>query len=435
MKISPARIAAFEILSKVETEKAFSSVLLPFYESGLSPQDRGLCHEIVLGVLRRQMYLDCVIAKFDKPGKLDTAVLIALRIGLYQLLFLNRIPDYSAINESVNLVQHAKKTSAKGMVNAILRRATREKIEFKFEDDVEKVSIETSHPLWLLERWIGEFGKKEAFQIAAANNEIGRAAFRMTMNGKRKPAGMFEDFEKSEFVEGCYFAGATNSDLDLREMSASGDIYFQDEASQMVAQAVGLKDGESFLDACAAPGSKTTAIAESGMRNAALIAAGDLHQPRVEFLRKNCLKQGVENVNFVQYDAEKALPFAADSFDVILLDVPCSGTGTIRHNPEIRYTLNNEDLDELPKKQLRILENASKLVKPGGRLIYSTCSLEAEENEAVCSAFLSANGEFGVSKPDVADRFITNEGFARTFPHRDSMDGFFFAVITGLTKD
>jgi 16S rRNA (cytosine967-C5)-methyltransferase len=430
MQISPARIAAFEILSRIEKEEAFSSVLLPQYENDLSPQDRGLCHTLTLGILRKQIGLDRAIAVFSKGKKLDPAVKIALRIGLYQLLFLDKVPDYSAINESVNLVQYAKKTSAKGFVNAILRRATRESINFEFANDVEKISVETSHPQWLLEKWIAEFGKDEAFRLASANNDIGRSAFRLTSNGRWKDIEALEQLDKSEFVEGCYFAGSV--DLGLKELAELGDIYFQDEASQMVAQAVGLAAGERFLDVCAAPGSKTTLIAERGMRNAELIVAGDLHWTRVKFLHENCLKQGVENVSIVQYDAEMALPFAAESFDVILLDVPCSGTGTIRHNPEIRYTLRSDDFAELADKQLRILENASKLVKPGGRLIYSTCSLEVEENEAVCAASLSANSDFRISRPDVAERFVTKDGFARTFPHRDSMDGFFLAVLTRI---
>src|SRR5688572_20299863 len=146
MKISPARVAAFEILTRIETERAFSSILLANYEQNLSLKDRALCHEITLGALRRQFYLDRIIEKFTKERKLDTAVRIALRIGLYQILFLDKIPAYSAINESVNLVQRAKKTSAKSLVNAILRRATREQIEIEFSDKIEKISIETSHP-------------------------------------------------------------------------------------------------------------------------------------------------------------------------------------------------------------------------------------------------------------------------------------------------
>ena len=444
-KISPARLATFEILTKIDTEKAFSSVLLPFYEDKLAPNDRALCHELTLGVLRRQIYLDKIIENFTNNKKLDTAIKIALRIGLYQVIFLDKIPAYSAINESVNLVGKAKKTSAKGFVNAVLRRATREKIEFRFTDEIERLSIETSHPRWLIEKWIEQFGIEETGQLANANNQISPVAFRLSGNFYRREAatqnkilGEVQSLSKeSKFVKGCFIA--ERFDASLLDLAESGEIYFQDEGSQAVGQAVDLREGERFLDICAAPGSKTTQIAlrqpaisnqKSAISSRNFLAAGDVHFQRVKFLQVNCRKQAVENVNIVQYDAEKSLPFADESFDCVLLDAPCSGTGTIRHNPEIRYFLNEKDFAGLFAKQLAILQNASKLVKNGGKLIYSTCSLERDENEAVCESFTADNNNFYQIKPDTPERFITSENFARTFPQRDEMDGFFIAVFT-----
>jgi 16S rRNA (cytosine967-C5)-methyltransferase len=424
MKISPARTAAFDILIKIETDKAFSSVMLPVFEENLSPADRGLCHELVLGALRKQIYLDKIIDAFAGGKKLDSAVRIAIRLGLYQLKFLDRIPDHSAINESVNLVQRAKKTSAKGLVNAVLRRVTREDIALEFADEIERISVERSHPRWLVERWIGLFGVDETERLAAANNEVPKLAFRFTAKSSRKDA---EHAKRSEFVEGCFIG--ESFDPELRKLAESGDIYFQDEASQMVASIVQLRSGENFLDVCAAPGSKTTMIAAEFLNNENLIVAGDNNTSRLDFLQQNCAAQGVGFVNIVQYDAENTLPFAAESFDAVLVDAPCSGTGTIRHNPEIRYFLDEADIAELSDKQLRILENASKLVKTGGRLVYSTCSLEREENEAVCEKFMSGNKAFVKVVHDVLSRFVTDDGFARTFPHRDNMDGFFIAVF------
>jgi len=423
MKISPARIAAFEVLSKIEKEKAFSSVLLPQYENDLSPKDKGLCHALTLGILRNLIGLDRVISEFTKDKKLDPAVRIALRIGLYQLLLLDKVPDYSAINESVNLVQYAKKTSAKGFVNAILRRATREKIDFRFADELERISVETSHPRWLIEKWVGQFGIEETEELAAANNEIPRTAFRMTSRSDGSPPS---NASMSEFVEGCFTS--ENIGEDLFAMAEEGLIYFQDEASQMVAASVQIAEGGKFLDVCAAPGSKATLIGFKFDRlDSKLIIAGDLHYQRLHFMRGNFEAQGVEPANFVQYDAVESLPFGDQSFDTVLVDAPCSGTGTIRHNPEIRYFLSPGDLDDIPLKQLAILQNASKVVKSGGRLTYSTCSLEPEENEAVCARFLSANTDFQKVKPNVPDKFIDENGFAHTFPNRDNMDGFFVA--------
>ena len=418
MKISPARIAAFDVLIRIEKDKAFSSALLPAYEADLSPVDRSLCHELVLGVLRRQIYLDRVIDTISKGKKLDVPVRIAIRLGLYQLLFLDRIPDHSAVNDSVNLVLRARKTSAKGFVNAILRSAAREKVPITFMDEVDRLSVETSHPRWLIERWIDEFGLDNAGQIAAANNKVPSYAFRSLSSSPVQINGA----KSSEFVEGCYLIDHVDGDP-LAFAEAHG-IYFQDEGSQMVAAAVHVPQGGRFMDLCAAPGGKTGYIATHS--TVGMLVAGDLHRQRVDMLRDNNRGQDA-NIQIVQYDAERPLPFQEAAFDAVLVDAPCSGTGTIRHNPEIRYFLRPSDITELAGKQLAILRNASKLVTRGGALVYSTCSLEIEENEMVCAAFLNEASQFSQVPPKVDGRFLTKEGFARTFPHRDGMDGFFIA--------
>jgi len=427
MKISPARIAAFEILIRIERERAFSSALLPLYEQDLAENDRGLCHQLTLGVLRKQLYLDAVIARLAPGKKLDTEVVISLRLGLFQLFFLDKVPDYSAISESVNLVQYAKKTSAKGFVNAVLRRAAREEVRLTFSDEVEKVSIETSHPRWLVEKWIGEFGNESAAAIATANNVIPRQAFRLTPNGVKNGIAVPDDAVESLHVKGCFWVDRT--DNELIELANAGDIYFQDEGSQLVGSVVDIPERGRFLDVCAAPGSKTSMTAERFGTGSRMLVAGDLHSSRVRILRENCCRQGVSDVAFVQYDAEKALPFADASFDTVLVDAPCSGTGTIRHNPEIRYSLEETDFAELHSKQLAILRNASNLVSLGGTLIYSTCSLEREENEAVVHDFLSSSDSFEVGWSTLPEAFRASNGFARTFPHRDNMDGFFIATL------
>lgn len=395
MKISPARTSAFDILKRIESQGAFSSILLPVFEDRLEAKDRGLCHELVLGVLRKQLLLDAMIAVLAGTRKLDIEIRIALRLGLYQILFLNKIPAHSAINESVNLAQRAKKTSAKGFVNAILRRASKEPINLNFVDDTERLSIETSHPRWLLEKWIDAFGFDEATHLAAANNEKPETSTRMTL---------------------------------------MGDEYFQDEASQMVANALRINKNGLIWDVCAAPGGKTGLLAEHANKCGAAVLAGDIHWNRVEYLRENCRRQGVDFVKIVQYDAEKAVPFEKESFDSVLVDAPCSGTGTIRGNPEIRYSVKSSDFDELHSKQLGILENASNAVKIGGTVVYSTCSMEREENESVCEEFLARNTDFRKIKPNVDKKFITNEGFARTFPHRDGIDGFFIAEFERFSR-
>ena len=415
-------MAALDILNRIEKDRAFSSVLLPQAESNLSPADRGFCHELVLGVLRRKMHLDAIIKTFVGERKLDIAVRNALRMGAYQIKWLDRVPTYSAIDESVTLVRVARKTSAKGFVNAVLRRISTSDALLEFTDEVDKISIEASHPRWLIEEWISDFGPSDAAKIAAANNEIPKVAFREVGSGNVDLSA----YTKSEFVNGAYIA--QSSDKDLRDMADAGQIYFQDEASQLVASAAARDPKGRFLDVCAAPGGKTTLVAKAySGSDAALIVAGDLHESRINLLRSTFERQRVDSVNVVRYDAEKSLPFADESFDTVLVDAPCSGTGTIRHNPEIRYFLEPGDFAKLAKKQLEILRNASNLVRRGGRLIYSTCSIQLEENEAVCEQFLVSATSFDQERPDVPETIMTNAGFARTFPHRDGTDGFFIA--------
>lgn len=434
MKISPARIATYEILKKIASDNAFSSVLLPLYEERLSPKDRGLVHELTLGVLRRQLYLDRIIETLTKKKttKFDLEVLISLRIGLYQILFLDKIPASAAVNESVNLVQMAKKTSAKGLVNAVLRKASREKIDLNFADEIEKIAVENSHSRWLIEKWITDFGFEETAKLAEANNKTPGLVFRLTNKSDEKTVETLRqlglELTESEIIPGAWLVEKPNEMLYL--YAREGKIYFQEESSQLVASLVNLREGEIFFDVCAAPGSKTTFVAiktlELKIKN---VFAGDLHWNRAAFLRENCLKQDADFVSVLQYNAEKALPFASETFDCILVDAPCSGTGTIRHNPEIRYSLKPEDLRELSFKQLNILENASKTLKKGGRLIYSTCSLEKEENELVVGSFLENNRNFRKGRLDLPTQFLTENGYARTFPQRDKTDGFFIAQL------
>jgi len=428
MTISPARTAAFDVLYRIETERAFSSILLPQYEANLSPGDRGLCHQLVLGVLRRKLFLDRLIEVLSRNRKLDIAVKISLRLGLFQLKFLDRIPAHSAVNESVNLVHRAKKSSARTFVNALLRRATREPIEPEYESEKERVSIETSHPRWLIEKWIGQFGGKEAAALAAANNEPPGAAFRFTSGSSAE----ISDVRPSQFVQGAFLADSVTPEL--TGLFTAGKIYFQDEASQLAGGSVRLLPGDRLLDVCAAPGSKITQIASIFGSTKHFFAAGELHAHRARFLMENCRAHETE-VSVVQYDAENALPFGEESFDSVMVDAPCSGTGTIRHNPEIRYFLDPSDFDKLSGKQLRILRNASNLVRKGGRLLYSTCSLEREEDEDVAESFLALDPRFSKVSPHLPDQFLGPQGYGRTFPHRDRMDGFFIAEFVRSRTD
>lgn len=408
MKISPARISAFEILLRIEKDRAYSSVLLPAYEAKLSDADRGLCHEIVLGALRRQMLLDRYIDTLSKGKRLDREIRVILRLSLYQMMFLERVPSHAIVNDAVNLALKAKKTSAKSFVNALLRAFERERPELEYTDEWERISIETSHPIWILKKWENAFGRETAIAIARTDNEAPEDFFRATAKSSVENLG---DLSKEE----------------LRSLAESGEVYFQDKGSQMIADAVALRPGEKFLDVCSAPGSKITLIASKEELGTNLLVGGDIHLKRVQFLRDNAARQGAANVRVVQYDASDSLPFSEGAFDAVLVDAPCTGTGTIRHNPEIRYFLEESSAGELAEKQLNILSEASKVIGKGGRLIYSTCSLEREENEGVCERFLAEHPEISRTDPAVPGKVLTAGGFGRTFPNRDEMDGFFVA--------
>ena len=440
-KVSPARRAAFEILRRVEDEGAFAAPLLANLPDSLSTEDRALCYELTLGVLRRQLWLDRALEHFAGrgAGKLDAAVRRALRLGLFQLRFLARVPAHAAVNESVNAAHAAGFRSAAPFINAVLRRATREP-DFDpaaaVEDPLERIAVETSHPPWLIRRWAEAFGDDEAASFARANNDSAPAAFRVNTL-KAGGEGRVEELRGSGLVvtpsrvapgawrvEGGAGAGAA-----LRLLAGEGLVYLQDEASQLVAHVVGARPGERVLDACAAPGSKTTHVAALADGRAHVVA-GELNANRLRLLAETCRRMGAEGVWVVGLNAEGRLPFADGAFDRVLVDAPCTGTGTLRHNPEIRWRLSRESFPELAALQSRILAEAARVVRPGGRLVYSTCSVEREENEEVVKAFLRSDADFTQAEAAPAPAALRlPDGAARTWPHRDDVDGFYVAAL------
>jgi 16S rRNA (cytosine967-C5)-methyltransferase len=433
--VSPARRVAFEILSRVEEQGSYASILLAEREPELRPDDRSLCHELVLGVLRWRLWLDSAIEHFSgrKVETLDLPVALALRLGLYQLRFLSRIPPSAAVNESVNIAYLARVRSASGFINAVLRRALREPHfdpAAAISDPIEQLAVATSHPPWLIEQWVAQFGFDHVREFAASNNNPAPVAFRISLHA-----------DKDAVLTSLRAAGArlVQSDIapnswkvlgggvELRELTEKGNIYIQDEASQLVPHLLDVQPYQIVLDACAAPGSKTTLIA--GLADdRARIFAGDLNTARLRLVGQAAGMQGLRSIQSVALDAEN-LPFLPRSFDRVLVDAPCSGTGTLRRNPEIRWRITNADVSALSHQQLRILESASRTLKPGGRLIYSTCSVEKDENELVVERFLKHHPEFFPISPSVGSQSVSEQGCIRIWPHLDGADGFFAAAI------
>jgi len=405
-------------------------------ESQLEPSDQALCHELVLGVLRWQLNLDKVIEHYSKRSieTLDKSVLIALRLGLYQLRFLTRVPASAAVDESVKLVHAARLSSARTFVNAVLRRATREPLydpAAELSDPIDCLSVSTSHPRWLIERWIDSFGLEETSSFTRANNETPRTAFRVVRTRASQSevlarlTAVGAALDSSDVAQAAWKVSGMSPVL--RGLATKGEIYLQDEASQLVAEIVEARDGERVLDLCAAPGGKATMISDHAGN--VFVVASDVSPRRLATVARTIAVQQLRRISLLVLDAATALPFSSNSFDRVLVDAPCSGTGTLRHNPEIRWRISAADIGRHASQQHQFLLNASNAVKVGGRLIYSTCSVEKEENEGVVEQFLKSHKNFRQIPLRTGSILATPSGALRTWPHRDGSDGFFVAVL------
>jgi 16S rRNA (cytosine967-C5)-methyltransferase len=444
MSVSPARAAAFDILLRVEADDAYASELLHSERcASLTALDHGLATELVMGVLRWQSSLDKAIASVSSQNlaRLDREVLIALRLGTYQLGWLDRVPARAAIHESVELVKRARKRSAAPFANAILRKLAESPTPIHGHvdpllaaGDPDALAQTSAHPRWLVERWAAQFGIEIAARICAFNQSPPVTAIRLrdtSAEAELRDLGI-------DLAHGSFLANARRvnaGDVTKTKPYLDGRIAIQDEASQLVATLVG--SGSRILDCCAAPGGKTWAIAD---RNPdATIVAVELHPRRAQLLRK---RVAAGNVQVIPGDI-RDLP-VSDLFDRVLVDVPCSGTGTIARNPEIKWRLRLEDLADLRARQIAILQAAMKHVAPGGTLVYSTCSLEPEEDESVIEETLRADSawhvldvrleqerlkEAGELATTLALETLASDAYLRTIPGIQPSDGFFVAML------
>jgi 16S rRNA (cytosine967-C5)-methyltransferase len=441
MAISPARIAAYDILLRVDQQDAYASELLHAPDCAkLSPADHGLATELVMGVLRWRSLLDQRIAQcFSlKFSKIDAEVLACLRMAAYQLLYLDRVPQHAAVHESVELVKRARKRSAVPFVNAVLRKLAAESRVHGVPPagkgtSLTELSAASAHPQWLVERWKQLFGFSTARQICDYDQQIPAPSITF-----RDPV-IESELESHDITlgPGNLLASARQviaGDITRTQAFREGRVAIQDEASQLVALLVGR--GSHILDCCAAPGGKTRLLAERNPE--ASIVAVELHPHRARLLRKLV---PAKNVQVVTADI-RALP-STEFFDRVLVDVPCSGTGTLARNPEIKWRLKPEDLLDLANRQREILQSAMQRVAPGGRLVYATCSLEPEENQSVVEAALLGNSAYRVT--DIREQLrelhsqgeltwkglgsMTSGPYLRTIPGVHPCDGFFAAIL------
>ncbi len=439
MAVSPARAFAFDILIRVERDGSYASELLnsPRMDR-LSREDRALTYELVMSTLRWQSELDARIAKYSsqKVARLDGEVRIALRLGACQLNHLGRVPAHAAVHESVELVKVSGKRSAVPYANAVLRKLAAHAKAPVVEGaarGVQELAVEFAHPEWMVARWIDMYGYEAARKVCEADQHVRGAALRMAT----------PDAEE-ELTEAGIKLGPGALLTEARRL-VSGDlahsipfrdhhVWVQDEASQLVAALVGK--GERILDCCAAPGGKTAAMAQ---RNpGAKITAVELHEHRASALKERVAAMNVQvitgNVTKIEFP---------ETFDRVLADVPCSGTGTLSANPEIKWRLKEADLKELQDLQVSILRRGAAALAPGGRLVYSTCSLESGEGEGVVEQVLSGDDSLQVVECEAVLEEMKGAGelawgdpktlvrgkYLRTLPGVHPCDGFFAAVL------
>ena len=439
--IAPARSAAFSILLKIEQQAGHCDELLRSEPvDRLSQADRNLCTNLVMGTLRWQLALDArVNALLARPdARLEDEVRLALRLGAFQILHLDRIPAHAAVMDSVELVKQSGQGFASGMVNAILRKiASAPAIELasSFADTAE-LAAAYAHPAWMVERWVLHYGMERAKAICSFDQEQPPTTVRLVDDDAEAAlAG-----EGIELAPGAFLARArrvVRGDVTATVTYRNGGVRIQDEGSQLVAELAG--HGGNILDCCAAPGGKTAILAERNPK--ASLLACDVSRRRLDEMRG--LMRGVRGAR-ISYESTDAAKLAYDkAFDLVLCDVPCSGTGTIARNPEIRHRLEPAEFSRQHSRQVAILLASMRALKPGGRLVYASCSLEPEENESVIQDCLSGRAEY--SEVDLSVRVaelvaegalvagdgsqLLQRGRLRTLPGVHPCDGFFAAMI------
>jgi 16S rRNA (cytosine967-C5)-methyltransferase len=445
--IAPARVAAYDALTAVASGRADLPTALAEGRAALQDErDRALATEIATGVQRWRAKLDHLIAHFAMrdTGRLDPEILEILRLSVYQLLHLTRVPAAAVVDDAVNLAKKTGKASASGLVNAVLRALSRRRSSLPLPGrpaatgDREAVlayfSITLSHPRWLAARWYDRLGFEAAERWLLFNNQ----AAPLTIRTNRLTVGretlvtrlgeMGVKVSPGRYAPDALIIEAGNP---LNAAVAPEWFVVQDEASQLITLLAGPNPGPDVLDACAAPGGKTTALAAAARPGSRVIAC-DVRDRRMALLRRTVELARAGNVRMVQADLLAALPFRT-MFDCVLVDAPCSGLGILRRDPDIRWRRREEELLELSSQQLKMLRHAAAAVAPAGRLVYATCSSEPEENEHVAGAFQTLELGFvpvdaARAHPDISATLVDRNGHLRTSPHAHGLEAFFGAV-------
>jgi 16S rRNA (cytosine967-C5)-methyltransferase len=435
-----AREIAFKVLSDIEKNKNYSNMSINkhFKELEIKDQDRGFTTELIYGVIENRNYLDYVMNKLSKmkAEKMQMHVRIFLEMGIYQILFLDSVSDYAAVNETVNLVNGFDKKSS-GFVNAILRNVIRQKetiAKVDITDNIMYLSTKYSYKPWMIKNWVEKFGQEFTEDLLDANNEKPSIYIRVnTLKTTReelmnKLSDMnIKCFKVSTLEEAIRVENLKN--IENNKLFKDGLFTVQDISSMIVGKIVNPKENSRVLDICSAPGGKTTHLATI-MNNTGHIVSRDIFEHKIKLINATANRLGLTNIEAQCFDASVLDNDNIDAFDYVLADVPCSGLGIIRRKPEIKYK-EKADLKELPSIQSKILKNASKYVKINGVLVYSTCTIQDNENIDIINAFLKENDNFKLVPIDAVNVDVDNQdkGYLKIYPHIHGMDGFFIAKL------
>ncbi|MBE5398168.1 16S rRNA (cytosine(967)-C(5))-methyltransferase RsmB [Brevibacillus borstelensis] len=439
-----ARDIALDVLNRVEEHQSYSNLELKHVlnREELRAPDAGLVTELVYGTIQRRLTLDTALDRFIRGKKVQTWVKNLLRLSLYQIRFLDRIPDRAVVHEAVEIAKRRGHQGIASMVNGVLRNALRSPDlwdKLGSGDDAARLSIEQSHPEWLVRRWAGQYGIEETRRILKSNNRPPRTSIRVnTLKSTRdellgKLREQFSAVEPSVVspdglvMEGGHAAGT--------EWFRQGLFTVQDESSMLVAPALAADPGMRVLDACAAPGGKTTHIAAL-MQNRGEIIASDVHPHKRDLIAQNAKRLGITIIEPIVSDALHLGEKNLGTFDRILLDAPCTGFGVIRRKPDLKWNKTPDDVKAIAELQYKLLESVAALLAPGGLLVYSTCTIEPEENQLIVQRFVKNHPAFELDRTladdlpaSVRDKIDTTEGFVQVLPHHFESDGFFIARL------
>lgn len=433
--MSAARETALRVLISCRTNGAWADAALQaqLRRDGVSGPDAALCSRLVYGVLQNQLLLDHYIGAFcsQRPDHLQPPLLDILRLGAYQILYLDKVPDRAAVSESVELAKRFKRSQAAGLVNAVLRKLAQNKHDLPAipdRDEIRYLSIRYSHPRWLVKRLLMLLGREETETFLAANNSVAPLTVQVNplqttaeaLCGELTEAGV--TVRAHAWVPGCLELSGTG-DLTVLPAFREGRLLVQDPAASLVAQAAGIAPGQRVLDVCAAPGGKSFSAAFA-MGGQGSVTACDLHENKLVRIRQGAERLGIRCITTAAADGRNFRPEWEGAFDTVLVDAPCSGLGIIRKKPDVRYK-KADDLFALPVIQSAILENAARYVKPGGVLLYSTCTILPEENQQITDAFLAEHPDFARETMPLPLPVGKVEGQMTFWPQRHETDGFY----------